>query len=131
MAWDESKHPRVKNGNVNGGQFTSKGVAVATKAAKEGANAKGKGPSNADGGKVFKDMSASEKAEKLWDDIWEFGPSREDFDDTDDGFVSWGDAVQSFCDDYLAEAYGVKKIPNGLLQDFFDRAYDELATEEE
>lgn len=35
--WNEQDHPRVGSGNINGGQFTSKQVGTATKAAKEAA----------------------------------------------------------------------------------------------
>ena len=35
--WDESKHPRVPSGDVNGGQFTDKQVSAAAGAAREAA----------------------------------------------------------------------------------------------
>jgi len=36
--WDESKHPRVPSGDVNGGQFTDKQVSAAAGAAREQRN---------------------------------------------------------------------------------------------
>lgn len=41
MTWDESAHPRVPAGKVNGGQFTDKEMSTAVDAAREGAQLPG------------------------------------------------------------------------------------------